>query len=235
MDLFGDGPGPPPTEAAQAAQATDATKTPSYWPNSWPMKGAALDGADLQLVPLIPSHALQFTRIMELSWNIDMFPVVYGEAYKDANQLIRLFSLQQDPSVFGGAYTILLKGPSALAYGWIVIKPFSDRKDDGLISTVIFYDAHEAAHRNCEVVWLICKHALDTLGYSAMDMRNGKRSDDLPLSTGLGLSLLGILRRQVHVRERSRFSEYHLLEKEAWPLMREALDAWFGQAAHGKT
>lgn len=81
-------------------------------------------------------------------------------------------------------------------------------------------------------MFAICKHVFEELGHARLEFGTGTL-DAVYVSGYYGFSLLGVLARQMLVKERSQDTDLYVVLGSQWPSIKMTVAAWL-DATHSK-
>ena len=220
------------SNVSSPATAPSTTSTPLTVPDQsgpeWPFQARKVTGRFFTLAPLEASHTDQLWALLGDAENSRLFRQVYLRTCKDLASFKTIMREHMNSSFGNVTYTVI-SSETGRPFGWILIHSFTTRSHTTPkgVECALFLPEHQRT----EAVFASMRPALDVffeeLGYDQVDFRRGSHvQGSAHAGEAMGHSLVGILRRQMLVKDKSQQTDLYRLTKELFPNVRIAVDGW---------
>ncbi|KAJ9477987.1 Acetyltransferase [Pseudozyma hubeiensis] len=98
------------------------------------------------------------------------------------------------------------------------------------IGNVMFSSLLQRSRKSSEVVYLMIKHAFETLGYRRVEWKcNNLNGPSKRAAIRYGFTYEGLFRKHFVLKGRSRDTSWFAIVDDDWPSRRQALEAWLSE------
>ncbi|EMC96742.1 hypothetical protein BAUCODRAFT_488180 [Baudoinia panamericana UAMH 10762] len=186
-----------------------------------------LQSRSLYLRSLEQQDTNDLVHLFRITENLRLFTEEYKKPFIVPGDLTAaLESHSQNPSAIGKAYAVVphIGGP---AIGWIVVR-YLESTLQAPFCAVFVSDEHRH-DRIAEVFFMMCEYALEQLRHDNIQFRTGGwHQDPTRKSAGdYGMSMTGVLKRQMLIRKGSQVLDLYEVTKTQWPSIKESTEAWW--------
>ena len=206
--------------------STSTTSTTVTVPETaeWPFVARELHGRALTVTPLQAAHVSALWPLLEDFENARLFKRVYLRPCKDAASFAAVMREHQGSSYGNVTYSII-SNETAQPIGWTILHSFSTSPKS--MEGALFLLPHQRSECVFEAMGSILTVLFEELGYEKAYFRRGVRVEDsIRAGEILGTSLIGILRRQMLVKEQSSDTDLYIMTKAMWPSAKVAVEGW---------
>ncbi|GAC92629.1 acetyltransferase [Pseudozyma hubeiensis SY62] len=98
------------------------------------------------------------------------------------------------------------------------------------VGNVMFSSLLQRSRKSSEVVYLMIKHAFETLGYRRVEWKcNNLNGPSKRAAIRYGFTYEGFFRKHFVLKGRSRDTTWFAIVDEDWPIRKQALEAWLSE------
>lgn len=200
-----------------------------------------IEGRTIRLVPLSPSHIDGLWQSFNDADNIKLFAQWYGDVIcKTKDSLWKALTAHKERHEGSRTLTILDK-PTSRVLGWTELHTTSanpDRtfdSDPGTVHAALFLPRPSRSERGTETIHHLGRLIFNELEYATLAFRAGKLDESCgPRGGPMGITLIGVLSRQLRDDRRSGVSDLHVLPRARWPDVYAAVRAWLDSREGGE-
>ncbi|KAK4545458.1 hypothetical protein LTR36_002808 [Oleoguttula mirabilis] len=208
----------PPSTAPTTPPQIDATEC-------WPAKPVVLHGRYFSIRPLQPDDATDLWPLLADEENVRLFKQTYGRTYSNFVDFKVLMADAQRSSYGSVTYTIISQ-QTRKPVGWLLLHSLTTYPAKCL-EYALFIQKHQRSESVFDAGVTINVFLFEVLGYDKLVFRRGSRSEECGQGANqLGFTLVGILRRQMLVKDRSTFTDCYTITREQFPGAKEAIGAY---------
>ena len=188
-----------------------------------------LDGRTLTLVPVQERHVEILWRQLGDEDNAKLFLEAYGVSCSSKLDLWTIMQNHADTFPESAAWTIIDKH-SRKAAGWAVLQPSPE--DSSSIDCALFLPRLSRSEVGSEAIHCLSCLIFNDLEFEKLEFRAGKLNESSgPQGGPLGITLIGVLSRQLRDDARSINSDLYVLPRQKWPHVYAAVKAWMDAKA----
>ena len=186
---------------------------------------SSIEGRSLRLVPFKTEHGgAYWTLLQREPENTALFRQIYhvqpsNEQDVSATIVASLSCLGDDNTDGTVTWTV---GDIATntVLGWAILTTTSAAPR--LAECALFLPRLQRSERGSECIFYLHLIVFDEMELERLEFRTGALED----SEGLGITIIGVLQRQLLDKSRSQDSNLYVITRDQWPVIKKAVMAW---------
>lgn len=180
-------------------------------------------GRTVSLVPVEILHIDGLWRQLSDATNKKLLWDVYGVIPTSKTHIWGIISYHLESHPDGAAWTVLDKTAREIL-GWAAVQPRAE--DSTTVECAIFLLQLPRSEQRMDAWFYFSVLLFNDLEFETVEVRAGKLDASSNLSRAGGITLIGVLARQLRDEGRSIDSDIYVLRRAKWPNVYAAVKAW---------
>ena len=191
-----------------------------------PKNRATIEGRSVRLVSFAAEHIHAYWHLLEEKENVALWRQVYHVEPGTLDEFLAtiLNTLTTSEGKGMATWTVVDKATLRML-GWATLTASS--ADPQVAECALFLPRLPRSERGTECIHYIGAVVFEELDFQRLEFRAGTLAESWGPGGGWqGITIIGVLSRQLLDKDRSQESDLYVMTKEQWPAVKAAVKAW---------